>query len=475
MSCVPHTLDELLCPRSVAILGASRAPHKWGHVAAKQLIAGGFPGNIYLINPSVPDVLGRATFASLRDVPTQVDLAIIATSFNQVPPSVEDCIAHGVKGIVIITAGFSETGPQGSALEQELVARCREHGIRVIGSNCMGLFVRRSQLNALGMVFPLPAGPIGLVSQSGNLGMYFYAQAYLDSLGFTTFLSVGNAVDVTFPECVQFLADDPETRVIAGYVEAIQEQTLRQVTCRMHERGRYKPVVILLSGATEVGVRASLAHTGTISTVRPDHDTSLIGSGVVRVLRSDELFPVAQALATQPSTPCGGRRIAIIGDGGGSVVATGDAVIRAGLEVPVLCSETQQNLRRLMPARATATNPIDIAGAADEDPLSFAWLTEACLEDPEVDGVIITGLFGGYRWLLSEDFGSREVAAAHEIGRLVRQYKKPVLVQSIYARHNIPALHILRAEGVPYYESIEITCRAMAALREIGMFLAGDP
>ncbi len=474
MSCVPHTLDELLCPRSVAILGASRAPHKWGHVAAKQLIAGGFPGNIYLINPSVPDVLGRATFASLRDVPTQVDLAIIATSFNQVPPSVEDCIAHGVKGIVIITAGFSETGPQGSALEQELVARCREHGIRVIGSNCMGLFVRRSQLNALGMVFPLPAGPIGLVSQSGNLGMYFYAQAYLDSLGFTTFLSVGNAVDVTFPECVQFLADDPETRVIAGYVEAIQEQTLRQVTCRMHERGRYKPVVILLSGATEVGVRASLAHTGTISTVRPDHDTSLIGSGVVRVLRSDELFPVAQALASQPPTPGGGRRIAIIGDGGGSVVATGDAAIRAGLEVPVLSTETQQNLRKLMPARATATNPVDVAGAADEDPLSFAWLTEVCLKDPEVDAVIITGLFGGYRWLLSEEFGPREEAAAHELGKLVRLYKKPVLLQSIYARHDIPALRILRAEGIPFYESIEITCRAMAALSDIGVFLARD-
>src|SRR6266516_1070220 len=199
----PYTLEEILCPRSVAILGVSRASHKWGHVAAKQLIAGGFTGNIYLINPSVSDVLGRATYASLRDVPTQVDLAIIATSFSQVPQSVEDCIAHGVKGIVIITAGFSETGPEGRALEQELVALCREHGIRVIGSNCMGLYVRRSQLNALGMAFPLPAGPVGLVSQSGNLGMYFYSQAHLDGIGFTTFLSLGNAIDVTFCDFIQ--------------------------------------------------------------------------------------------------------------------------------------------------------------------------------------------------------------------------------------------------------------------------------
>ncbi|HEX6109353.1 MAG TPA: CoA-binding protein [Ktedonobacteraceae bacterium] len=474
MSRDPYTLEDILCPRSVAIIGASRASHKWGHVAAKQLIAGGFPGNIYLINPSIPDVLGRPTYASLRDVPTQVDLAIIATAFSLVPQSVEDCIVHGVKGIVIITAGFSETGQEGRSLEQMLLTRCREHGIRIIGSNCMGIYVRRSQLNALGMVFPLPTGPIGLVSQSGNLGMYFYAQAHLDSLGFTTFLSVGNAVDVTFPECMQYLADDPETSVIAGYVEAIQEQTLRHVTNNMHVRGRYKPVVILLSGATEVGVSASLAHTGTISTVRPDHDTSLIGSGVVRVLRSDELFPVAQALAMQPPTPGGGRRIAIIGDGGGSVVATGDAAIRAGLKVPVLNGKTQENLRNLMPARATATNPIDVAGAADEDPHSFAWLTEVCLKDPDVDGVIITGLFGGYRWLLSEDFGPREEAAAYELGKLVRQYKKPVLLQTIYARHDIPALRILREEGIPYYESIEITCRAMAALSEIGIFLARD-
>ena len=471
MSNVPYTLEEVLNPRAIAILGASRAPHKWGHVAARQLIAGGFPGPVYLINPSIPEVLNRPTYPTLRDVPTQVDLAIIATAYQFVPQAIDDCIAHGVKGIVIITAGFSETGPEGRALEQELVMRCREHGIRILGSNCMGVYVKRAQLNALGMVFPLPSGPLGLVSQSGNLGMYFYAQAHLDGCGFTTFLSVGNAIDVTFPECMQYLASDPETRVIAGYVEAIEEQTLREVTHSMYQRGCYKPTVILLSGATEVGVRASLAHTGAISTVRPDHDTGLLGSGVVRVVRSDELFPVAQALATQPPTPAGGRRIAIIGDGGGSVVASGDAVIRAGLEVPVLSAETQQALRKLMPARATSTNPVDVAGAADEDPLAFAWLTEVCLKDPEVDGVIITGLFGGYRWLLSEDFGPREDAAARELGKLVRHYNKPVLVQSIYARHDIPALRILREEGVPYYESIEITCRAMAALSETGVFL----
>ncbi|HLQ29840.1 MAG TPA: CoA-binding protein [Ktedonobacteraceae bacterium] len=472
MSITPYTLKEVLHPRSVAILGASRAPQKWGNVAAKQLIAGGFPGDIYLITPTAPEILGRTTYASLRDVPGPVDLAVISTSYNHVAQSVDDCIAHGVKGIVIITAGFSETGPTGRLLEQQLVARCREHGIRVIGSNCMGIYVRRSQLNALGMVFPLPAGPIGLVSQSGNLGMYVYNQAHLDGLGFTTFLSMGNGADVTFPEYMQYLAEDRETRVIAGYVEAIQEETLRQVTQDLRKRGYYKPVVILLSGATEVGVRAALAHTGTLATLRPDNDTSLSGSGVVRVLRSDELFPVAQALATQPPTLNGGRRIAIVSDGGGSGVATGDACIRAGLEVPILRTETQQHLRALMPARATSTNPIDVAGAADEDPMAFARLAEVCLKDPHVDGVIATGLLGGYRWLLSEEFGPREEAAAHELGNLVRQYKKPVLVQTVYARHDIPALHILRGEGVPYYESVEITCRAMAALAEIGEFLA---
>lgn len=469
-----YTLEEVLQPRSVAILGASRAPHKWGHVAARQLIEGGFPGEIYLITPSTSEILGRTTYHNLRDVPGPVDLAVISTSFHHVEQSVTDCIEHGVKGIVIITAGFSETGEEGRELERQLVARCHEHGIRVIGSNCMGIYVRRSQLNALGMVFPLPEGPIGLVSQSGNLGMYFYAQAHLDGLGFTTFLSMGNAADVTFPEYMQYLADDPHTTVIAGYVEAIQEQTLRQVTREMRARERYKPVVILLSGATEVGVRAALAHTGSQATLRPDHDTGLLGSGVVRVIRSDELFPVAQALAQQPPTPQGGRRIAIVGDGGGSVVATGDACIRAGLEVPVLCSQTQQGLRAFMPARATATNPVDVAGAADEDPLSFAHLTEICLKDPDVDGVIITGLFGGYRWLLSEEFGAREEAAARMLGLLVRQYKKPVLVQTVYARHEIPALTLLREEAIPYYESVEITCRAMAALAEIGQFLASD-
>ncbi len=466
-----YSLEDVLQPRSVAILGASRAPQKWGHVAAKQLIEGGFAGDIYLINPSVSEILGRPTYPRICDVPGPVDLAVIATSFPHVPQAVEDCIAHGVKGIVLITAGFSETGPEWRELEQQLVTRCHEQGIRLIGSNCMGIYVHRSKLNALGMVFPLPYGPIGLVSQSGNLGMYWYAQAHLDGLGFTTFLSIGNAADVSFPECMRYLAHDPETAVIAGYVEAISEETLRKVTQEMHAQGQYKPAVILLSGATEVGVRAAQAHTGSLARVRPDHDTSLLGSGVVRVLRSDELFPVAQALALQPPTPAGGRRVAIIGDGGGSSVATGDAAIRAGLEVPMLSEETQQALCNLMPARATSTNPIDVAGAADEDPLAFAHLTEVCLKDPNVDGVIITGLFGGYRMLLSESFGAREEEAARELGRLVRQYQKPVLVQTVYARYDIPSLYLLREEKVPYYESVEITCRAMAALAEVGEFL----
>src|SRR6266487_1194287 len=304
MSLAPYTLEEVLHPRSVAIVGTSRTPRKWGHVAAKQLLAGNFPGATYLVNPSFPEILGHATYPSLSAIAAPVDLVVIATSFDHVPRAIDDCIAHGVKGIVIITAGFGETGPAGRALEEQMVARCREHGIRVIGSNCMGLYVRH---------------------------------AHLDGLGFTTFLSVGNAADVTFPECIQYLADDPETHVIAGYVEAIQEDALRHVTHDMLKRGSYKPVIILLSGATEVGVRAALAQTGTLATLRPDNDASLLGSGVVRVLRSDELLPVAQALAMQPPTPGGGRRVAIIGDGGGSVVATGDAAVRAGLTVPVLC------------------------------------------------------------------------------------------------------------------------------------------
>lgn len=472
MSVTPYTLHEVLHPRSVAIIGASRSTHKWGHVAAKQLLQGGFVGQIYLVTPSVPEILGRPTYPSLRAIPEPVDLAVITTSFQFAAQAVDDCIDKGVKGIVIVTAGFSETGQDGRRLEEEIVEKCRAHGIRVIGSNCMGIYIRASRLNALGMVFPLPAGPIGLVSQSGNLGMYLYTQAALDGLGFTTFISMGNGSDVTFPEYMQYLAEDEATKVIVGYIEAIDEESLKHTVQDLYRQGRYKPVVILLSGATEVGVRAALAHTGTLARLRPDHDRSFIDSGVIRVIRSDELFPVAQALATQPPTPTGGRRIAIVSDGGGSGVATGDACIRAGLQVPILCQQTQHALRKLMPARATPTNPIDVAGAADEDPLSFAWLTEVCLKDPDIDGVIITGLFGGYRWLLSEDFGQREETAARELGKLVREHNKPVLVQTVYARHDIPALCLLREQRIPYYESIELTCRAMAALTELGAFLS---
>src|SRR5260370_16769257 len=209
------------------------------------------------------------------------------------------------------------------------------------------------------MVFSVPVGPIGLVAQSGNIGMYWYAQAELDGLGFNTFLSIGNAVDVTFPECMQYLAHDPETTVIAGYVEAIQEDTLRQMTRKMYKEGCYKPGVILLSGPTEVGVRAPLAHTGTHAALRPDHDTTLLGSGDIRVLRSDELFPVAQALAMQPPTPKGGCRIVVIGDGGGSSVASGDAIIRAGLQDPILGHQPPDSFPQPIPTPPTSTNPLN--------------------------------------------------------------------------------------------------------------------
>jgi len=202
MSQAPYTLEEVFQPRSIALLGASRAPQKWGNVAAKQLIAGGFPGEIYLINPSVSEILGRATYPSLRDVPMSVDLAIIATSFAHGEQSINDCIAARVKGIVVITAGCSETGPEGRVLEQAMVARCREHGIRIIGSNCMGLYVKRSRINTLGMVFPLPVGPLGLVSHSDHLVIYFYAQAYLRPLRSATCISIRRAADVTSPECI---------------------------------------------------------------------------------------------------------------------------------------------------------------------------------------------------------------------------------------------------------------------------------
>src|SRR5260370_9348132 len=165
MSTALHTLEEVLHPRSGAILGASRAPRKWGHVAGKQLLSGGFPGDIYLVNPSVPEILGHATYTSLRAISAPVDLAVIATSLDQVPQAIDDCIAHGVKGIVIITAGFSETGQAGRALEEQMVARCREHGIRVIGSDCMRLYVRRAPLYTLCNDFPMSPQPLALFSQ----------------------------------------------------------------------------------------------------------------------------------------------------------------------------------------------------------------------------------------------------------------------------------------------------------------------
>ena len=461
------SLQRVLAPKSVAVIGASRVETKRGFQSIRTLIEDSFQGAIYPVNPKEESILGLPCYPSIGEVDGEVDLALITTPARTIPGILEQCADKGVAGAVIIAGGFGEMGAEGKALERQVSEVAARRGIRIIGPNTSGMINVHSQLNLVGMR-NVPRGEIALLSQSGNMALALITEAAVASQqGFSCYVGVGNEAGIRFHEYLEHFREDPGTRAICMYVEGMRDgRSFLQVA---HETTPHKPVVMLKSGRSERGRSSAGSHSGALAGMAEVARSALRRAGVVLVDEADKLFPCAEALASLP--PMATNRVAILADGGGHATIAADALTDLGVEIPVLGARTQERLRAILPPAAAVANPIDVAGATDADPALFADVARVLLEDEQVGGLLLVGLFGGYGIRFAEELKAGEEEAAVGMGDLLGELGKPIVVHSLYDFARPRALELLRERRIPVHGSVEVACRCVGALAEYGRFL----
>ncbi|MBK9943713.1 MAG: acetate--CoA ligase family protein [Kouleothrix sp.] len=455
-------LEAIFAPQSVAVVGASPDPTKLGHRVLRNVADNGYPGRIIPIHPTATQILNFPTYPSIDAVPGPVDLAVIVVPAQAVLPVVEACGRHGVRGLVVITAGFKEVGGAGKELERALLARVRHYGMRMVGPNCLGLIDTTSQLNASFAALMPNAGQIAFMSQSGALCTAILDWSKSEGIGFSRFVSLGNKADVNEVSLLQAWGNDPTNRVILAYLEGISDgaafiQTARQVT-------RQTPVIAIKSGTTQAGTRAISSHTGSLAGSEHAYEAAFSQSGILRARSMEELFDFALAFAYQPLIA--GRRLAIVTNAGGPGIIATDAAERSGLALAQFTPATIELLQRDLPAAASVFNPIDVIGDARADRYRVA--LAAALADPHVDAALV---------LFTPQAGSEPEETARVVAELAANQPKPVLTSYMGAASLGPALKLLNQQRIPNYafpERAISALHAMARQREWSERPAGE-
>ncbi len=442
-------LEMFTEPRGVAVVGASTSPGKLGYQVLQNVMQYGYEGAIYPINPTAPDILGLKAYPSVLDCPDPVDLAVILVPNKAVPAVMEQCGQRGLKGAVIITAGFREVGPPGKALEQQLLDIARRYGMRIVGPNVLGIIDTVCKLNA-SFAAGMPArGKIAFMSQSGALCTSILDLALGQGIGFSRFYSIGNKADINELDLVKAWAEDPETRAIMGYLEGITKgpEFIRVAS----EVTRHKPIIAIKSGTTNAGSKAVSSHTGTLAGSEAAYDAAFKQCGIIRAGSVQDLFDFAQAFARQPLLQ--GDAIAIITNAGGPGIMASDAVERAGLRLASLSQETKQKLQPRLPAAASVANPIDVLGDALAD--RYALAIEAALADPAVNALLL---------VLTPQTMTQIPETAEALGRLSKVYGKPVFGAMMGDQAIRKGVEVLRSYDVPNYQVPERAVAAIAAM-----------
>ncbi|HKW37324.1 MAG TPA: bifunctional acetate--CoA ligase family protein/GNAT family N-acetyltransferase [Burkholderiales bacterium] len=378
-----HYLTPLFEPGSVAIIGASEAPGKVGTMLLANMLAAGYRGGLFAVNPKYSAVRGVPCHASVGQIPARVDLAVVATPARTVPDVIAECGRAGVRSAVVITAGFSEIGAEGAKLEQVLLENARHGGVRLVGPNCLGIARPALGLNATfarGAALP---GSLGLVSQSGAVCTAMLDWATPNKVGFSSIVSLGGSSDVDFGEIIDYLANDPATEHILLYIEGIRDA--RRFLSSLRAAARAKPVIVMKVGRHPAGSRAAVSHTGAIVGADDVFDAAVERAGVVRVASVGQLVAAAQALASHVRPK--GDRLAVITNGGGPGVMAADRLADLGLSLAELAPATVEALHRALPANWSHGNPIDLIG--DADSVRYKVAVAACLADPGIDGILV--------------------------------------------------------------------------------------
>ena len=382
---VTASLLPLFFPHAIAVIGASTNPKSIGNKLFRNLLTEGFHGPLYPVNPSARVVNSVKAYATVAEIPDKVDLAFVVVPSAGVLDVVRECAEAGVRGVVVISAGFSEVGPEGAEREAELLRIVRDAGMRMVGPNCMGLLNTAPSVVLNGTFAPVypPAGNIAMSSQSGALGIAILDYARSMGVGISQFVSVGNKADVSGNDLLLAWEDDPQTDVILLYLESFgNPKKFSRIARRI---GRNKPIVAVKSGRTPAGSRAASSHTGALASSDVAVDALFRQAGVIRVETIEELFGVGSLLADQPIPP--GRRVAIVTNAGGPGILAADALEAQGLELPRLSHGLQARLGEQLAAEASTLNPVDLIASGGPD--EFAYATSLLLDSGEVDAVMV--------------------------------------------------------------------------------------
>jgi acetyltransferase len=376
-------LDKIFNPKSIAIIGASDEEGSVGYALMKNFIDLGFEGKVYPVNIHKTEILGLKAYQSVEQIPEPVDLAVIATPAKTVPEIVEQCGKAGIKGLIIISAGFKEVGAEGKALEDKILEIKNKYGLRIIGPNCLGIIRPSVKLNATFINKTPKSGNIAFISQSGALGSAILDWAIHENIGFSNFVSVGSMLDVDFGDLIDYFGTDPKTRSILMYIEGLTDA--RKFMSAARHFARTKPVIVVKAGKYTESAKAAASHTGSLTGEDVIYDAAFKRAGIVRVEEIADLFNCAEVLGMQP-LPNGPNLVIITNAGGPGVMAT-DALIARGGKLAKLSPKTMEYLNSILPHYWSKGNPVDILGDAKAD--RYKAVLEACLNDENVDGVVI--------------------------------------------------------------------------------------
>jgi len=429
-------LDAIFAPRAVAVIGATEKAGSVGRAILWNLISNPFGGTVYPVNPKRPNVLGIRTYPTIEAVPEPVDLAVVVTPAPTVPRVIGECVEAGVKGAIIISAGFKEVGPEGAELERSVLEQAHRGRMRLIGPNCLGVMSPRSGLNATFAAQIARPGSVGFLSQSGALCTAILDWSLRVNVGFSAFVSIGSMLDVGWGDLINYLGDDPYTKCIVIYMESIGDA--RSFLSASREVALTKPIIVIKAGRTEAAAKAAASHTGSLAGSDEVLDAAFRRVGVLRVDSISQVFDMADVLAKQPRPR--GPKLAIVTNAGGPGVLATDALIENRGELAPLSPATMESLGTFLPAAWSHNNPIDILGDADAP--RYARTLEVAARDPNIDGLLV---------ILTPQAMSDPTATAQALQKYAKIPGKPVLASWMGGAAVEAGEQILNYAGIPTF------------------------
>ena len=433
-------MDKIFNPKRIAVIGASNKEGSVGFRLLNNLIGVGFGGFVYPVNPFSPSVQGITAYPSVKKVPWQIDLAIVATPAHIVPQIIEECGESGIAGVIIVSSGFRETGPQGKLLEEKIVRVKKTYGMRIVGPNCLGIMRPSMRLNATFANKMAKPGKVAFISQSGALCASVLDWAAQANVGFSYFVSVGSMMDVDFADLIDYFGVDPETRSIVLFIETIRDAK-RFMSAARRFAGT-KPIIVIKAGRSPEGMKAAASHMDAITGEDSIYDAAFRRVGVIRVEEIADLFCCSEILAMQPRPR--GPNLAIITNAGGPGVMATDFLTMKGGKLASLTEETVRALNEVLPSYWSRSNPVDICDNATAE--RFRKVIEICFQDPNIDGFLI----------IYTPIGAADpVETARTLLEVSRDTDKPVLTSWLGEEDVREARDILRRNGIPTYPTPE--------------------